>query len=482
MFPINGIHDWGSPPPGQLITWNPPPDVLLKIREAPVNAVPPSYQQAQHLRSYTDYAARGSEMARLYILTWDIAGQCDIRAMTHVINSYLRRHDTYHSWFDYKDPENIVRRTIRDPKDIKLVPTKHGEITSKEWRSHVLTTPDPLRWNCFQFGIIQRADHFTFYVSVDHLHIDAPLIHLVLAEIHMMYVALVGGAAPIKLRDAGSYEDYCVRQHQYISELTLESPEVRDWIEFAQGNDGTLPQFPLPLGEPSVRLTCDVITVRLLDEEQTDRFESACADAGARFSGGVFACAAIAEHELTGVDTYYVITPTTTRRNLAEFATTGWFAGVVPITVPVNQRSFGDIVRAAQASFDSSIGLANVPFDRVLELASSTQGLRRPGPGVPMLSYLDAGLPPLSPDITAQWDSLNGKLFVDARAANQIGMWVNRGEKETAVTVMFPNNPIARDSIVRYMDAMKSAYVRVAEGRVAAVPFANVAQLDLKPA
>jgi hypothetical protein len=60
---------------------------------------------------------------------------------------------------------------------------------------------------------------------------------------------------------------------------------------------------------------------------------------------------------------------------------------------------------------------------------------------------------------------LNGKLYIDARCANQLGMWVNRSEDETTVTVMFPDNPIARESIVRYLDAMKSAYVRVAEGR-----------------
>ena len=37
---------------------------------------------------------------------------------------------------------------------------------------------------------------------------------------------------------------------------------------------------------------------------------------GVRFIGGVFACAALAERELTGVDTYRVITPTTTRATL----------------------------------------------------------------------------------------------------------------------------------------------------------------------
>lgn len=404
-------------------------------------------------------------MARLYVLTWDIAGRCDIRAMTHVINSYLRRHDTYHSYFEYKDLESIVRRTILNPKDIRLVPTEHGEITATEWRDHVLATPGPLQWDCFRFGIIQRVDHFMFYVSVDHVHLDGPLIHLVLAEIHMMYAALVGGAAPIKLPEVASYDDYCVRQHQYTSALTLESPEVRAWIEFAKNNDGTFPQFPLPLGDPSVPFTCDLLTIRLMDKQQTGRFESVCAGEGTRFSGGVFACAALAEYELTGAETYYVISPTTTRRTLAEFATTGWFAGLVPITLPTGATSFGDIVRAAQESFDSGIDLANVPFDRVLELAPSNVGLRRPGPGVPMLSYLDAGIPPLSPNIMAQWEKLNGKLYMDARSADQIGMWVNRAEKETTVTVMFPNNPIARESIARYLDAMKRVYAGVAEGR-----------------
>ena len=411
MFPINGIHEWASPPPGELITWSPSPMTLAKVWEAPVSSVPVSYQQAQHLRGYSEYAARGTEMARLFILAWDIPGRCDIRAMTHVLNTYLRRHDTYHSWFDYKDAENIVRRTVDDPKDIKLVPTKHGEITPAEWREHVLATPNPLRWDCFRFGVIQRADHFTFYASVDHVHTDAVLMGLLLVEIHMMYDTLVGGAAPIQLPDPGSYDNYCIWQDEFTSKLTMESPEVGTWIEFAKNNGGTLPHFPLPLGMSSVPGVGDILTVQLLDEEQTEQFEAVCVEAGARFSGGVFACAAIAEHELTGAETYYVVTPTSTRRSPAEFATTGWFTGVVPITVPVAAAPFGDIVQAAQESFDSGADLANVPFDRVLEMAPASVGLKRPKPGVPMISYIDTGVPPLSPAIIAQWEGLNGKLL-----------------------------------------------------------------------
>jgi hypothetical protein len=214
--------------------------------------------------------------------------------------------------------------------------------------------------------------------------------------------------------------------------------------------------------------------VRLMDKAQSDRFEAVCTSAGARFIGGVFACAALAEQELTGCQTYNVITPTTTRQTPEEFQTTGWFTGVVPITVPVDSSSFCVTARAAQASFDDGLHLAHVPFDRVLELADGTLGLRAPEPGVPMVSFLDAGLPPLSASIIAEWERMNGKVYSDARSAYQVGLWVNRGERETTITVAFPNNPIARESIDRYLAAMTAIYLGVADGALVAVPHTHV--------
>lgn len=465
MVAITAIHDWTGAP-GEVVSWHPSPASRAKVAKAPVSDVPVSYQQAQHIRGFLSHQAGGTDMARLNIPAWDMQGQCDIRAMSHVINAYLRRHDTYHSWFEMTADDQIVRHTATNPRDINFVPTKHGEMTAAQWREHVLATPDPLQWDCFSFGIIQREDHFTFYISIDHVHTDAMFMGLVLVEIHMMYAALASGAAPIPLPGAGSYDDYCTRQHEFLSGLTMDAPEVQEWVRFAQRNDGSLPHFPLPLGDPPWSITGDLVTVRLMDKGQAERFEAACTAAGARFIGGVFACAALAQHELTGSTDYHTITPTTTRQTPAEFQTTGWFTGVVPISVPVDPESFGDTARAAQESFDGRMPLAPVPFDRVLELADPSLGLHPPAPGVPMVSYLDAGLPPLSASIIAEWERMNGRVFSDARSAYQIGIWVNRGERETNVTVAFPNNPIARESIERYVAAMKAVFVGVADGRL----------------
>ncbi|MDT7739253.1 MAG: 2-acyl-2-O-sulfo-trehalose (hydroxy)phthioceranyltransferase, partial [Mycobacterium sp.] len=247
---VKSVHDW-IPDPGSVVSWVPTPATLAKAKEAPAISTPASYMQAEHLRSWTDFAAKGVEMSRLCIATWEIRGQCDIRAMTHVINAHLRRHDTFHSWFEYIDSDNIVRRTIENPAAIKFVPTKHGEMTPAEWQNLAMATPDPLQWDSFRFMIIQHSGHFTFCISIDHINIDATYPSVLLPEIQMMYDALVVGGAPIALPKAGSYIDYCDRQHQYLSSLTAESPEVKAWIEYFESNSGTLPECPVSLGDVS---------------------------------------------------------------------------------------------------------------------------------------------------------------------------------------------------------------------------------------
>ena len=477
MVALTAIHDWVDAP-GSVVSWGPSPGCLAKVAKAPASAVPASYQQEQHIRTYRAHSANGLEMARLLIPSWNIPGRCDVRAMTYVINSYLRRHDTYHSWFEIDEQDNVIRHTVANPADIQFVATRSGEMNAAQWRQHILDTPSPLQWDCFRFGVIQRADHFTFYASIDHVHADAMFMVGLFVEMHMNYAALVEGGAPIKLPETGRYLDYCTRQREYTSALTLESPEVLEWLTFLRGNGGTLPTFPLPLGDPDIPCTGDLITVNLVDGHDSDRFEAVCAAAGVRFIGGVFACAAIAERELTGIDTYNVITPTTTRTP-AEFMTTGWFTGIVPISVPVQQMSFNQVARAAQASFDSGMHLAHVPIERVFELAESVPDIGEPGPGVPMLSYLDIGLPPLNPVVMGQWQDRNGTLYTDLGAANQIGMWVNRRDTGTTITVAYPDNAIARESVAQYVDMMKVVFLRAAEGRADSVSSPRIPRVSV---
>ena len=200
---------------------------------------------------------------------------------------------------------------------------------------------------------------------------------------------------------------------------------MRQWIEFAEYNGGTLPGFPLPLGDELV--PPDTVSLQLMNERQTAGFESACVAAGARFSGGVFACAALAQYELTGEEIYCGLTSVETRRTPAEFMTVGWFTGPVPVVVPVTASSFNATARAAQTSFDWFKELANVPFLFVMELAP---WLRFHGRNhLPLLFYFDASVPPLSAIFGSQSDGLNFRQYFNM-AAPDFSIRVMRLEKE----------------------------------------------------
>jgi mycolipenoyl-CoA---2-(long-chain-fatty acyl)-trehalose mycolipenoyltransferase / long-chain-acyl-CoA---trehalose acyltransferase len=456
---VGTLAEW-QPTAGKAVTWQPSRAAREAASRAPVSDVPISYMQAQHIRGYRDQKAKELDYSRLMIVSCDARGRCDIRAMSYVINTHLRRHDTYRSWFEYTDDERLIRHTIEDPADIEFVPTRLGELTVEQVRELVVSTPDPLQWDCFRFGIIQAADHFTFYLSVDHVHVDAMIVGTTLTEFYLNYLALTGGNPPLALPEAGSYDEFCVRQRLYTSALTPESPQVRVWREFAENNRDSMPDFPLPLGDPSVLNEADIVTVTMMDQEQTTRFESACTAAGARFIGGVLACSGLAEYELTGAQTYYGLTPSDTRRTPTDAVTQGWFTGLVPITVRIAGSSFGDAARAAQVAFDSGMSLAEVPYERVMELAPN---LSEPRPNFPVVNFLDAGTAPLSVLLTADLADLHVGIYSDGRYSYQLCIYVIRVADQTAVSVMFPDNPIAQESVARYLEALKSVFERVAE-------------------
>ena len=466
---VGSIDDW-TLSPGVVTSWHATAAAQEKARQAPVSSVPVSYMQAQHIRGHCTQIAAGLDYSRQIIATCEVPGQCDIPAMNQALNAYLRRHDTYRSWFEYTGDGEVIRRTVVDPADVEFAPINHGEMTIEDLHDHVVALPTPLEWGCFTFGIVQGEDHFTFYASIDHVHGDAALIGITMLESHGLYSALSKDDKPLALPEAGSFDDFCVQERQYTSALTADSPEVRAWIDFAENNNGGFPEFPLPLGNPLEPTRSDMVSEVLMDADQTARFEAACTDSGARLIGGLFACLAQVEHEFTGAATYYGLTPRDTRRTSDNFMTQGWFTGLVPITVPIAAVSFADAAWTAQASFDSGLNLARVQYDRVLELAP---WLDKPRPNFPVSNFFHGGAAPLNAVLAAADTGLanNIGIYSDGRYSFQLTIYIFRYEDGTAMEVMLPDNPVAQKSVARYMEAMQSVCARVADtgqwGRIA---------------
>jgi hypothetical protein len=419
-----------------------------------------SYQQSQHLKYYRRQTSLGRDIPRLCIGVWEIMGVCDIEAMTQAINTHVRRHDTYHDWFAFGENDEIQRYVVAEPEAITLAPTDHGMMTPPQIRKLLLDTPDPLQWDCFTFGIIQGEDRFTVYIAIDHLRADGMSAGVIFLDIQTAYFTSLQ-SAPAALTPAASHRDYCTNQRTYTAALDEQSPQIQTWREFVAANGGALPAFPLELGEATADAAGAIDVFDLIDEEQGRRFEAACRAAGARFSGGVFACAALAEHRLTGATTYFGLTPFANRRDPAYATTVGWLASFVPLAIPTAGAPFEEVVNSAQSSFDLNTTLGAVPYYHLLEMPESALGpLEAPNRPVPMLSYIDIRKLPFSD----YWDGLRIGIWGDNRLSEAVCMWVNRMRDRTQLVVAYPGTDVARQSVLRYVEAMRAEFTRVADG------------------
>ncbi|OBK63725.1 hypothetical protein A5653_24445 [Mycobacterium colombiense] len=456
MF-LGTVEDWTAE--GTVVSWYPTAATYRRAAEARHHPAPVSYQQAQHLRYYRRQVSRGRDIPRLCIGAWEISGICDIDAMTQAVNSHLRRHDTYHDRFGFGDNDEILRYVIQEPEAITLAPRDLGRMAPNQIRKLLLDTPDPLQWDCFTFGIVQAQDRFTIYIAVDHLRADGMSAGVIFLDIQTMYFAALQRAEN-PLPPAPSHREYSANQHAYTRGLNEESPEIQSWRDFLAANSGALPKFPLELGESNADTPGAIDVFDLIDDDQGRRFEAACRAAGARFSGGVFACAALTEHRLTGAATYFGLTPFDNRREPAYATAVGWLASFVPLAIPTAGASFDEVVSAAQASFDGNTALGAVPYYHLLESTdASSNPIEVPDRPVPMLSYIDIRKLPFGD----YFDGLRAGVWGDNRLSETVCMWVNRMHDKTQLVVAYPGTEVARRSVLRYVETMRAEFTRVCD-------------------
>jgi hypothetical protein len=87
---------------------------------------------------------------------------------------------------------------------------------------------------------------------------------------------------------------------------------------------------------------------------------------------------------------------------------------------------------------------------------------------------MDAGLPPLSAVVASALKGANATAYIDGRTPAYLYSSLIRLFDEVSLMVSFPNNPVARESVNRYVQVLKSIFVRVAEGYDAVAPLRNV--------
>ncbi|NKY89313.1 condensation domain-containing protein [Nocardia veterana] len=447
-----GFLDEWHPQPGRLIAWSPTPQSRAAVLAAPEHPVGPSYQQREYLRAAYRQRDLGSRASRLCMIAFDFPAPLDRDAMTRTVTAFVRRHDTFWSWFTCDVDERIARH-VADPAEIAFEPHDIGEFTDSDAvRGHIQRQArEVFDWDCFGFGVIDRGDSFTVYAAVDHLHTDGVGQALSCVDLLMLYGnELSGGQVPIEPVDG--HLAYCARELNHNAALTVDSSPVRRWLELLVRHGGSVPSFPMDLGVApgTAGFTRGAqITVPLFEESEAVRFEQVCQEFGGKFLGGLFAAIARTEFLLTGRERYFVFTPVNTRSTPGEQGSIGWYTGLVPVAVAVRPGdTFTSLVGRAQTQADAAKELADVPIHRVLELAADDPRIRTTlGFSAPMVSYVDvrrmAG--------AQMFDRINGGLYGNRASSSEVYLWVNRFPDVTTLSMVFPDTPRAHEAITTYL-------------------------------
>jgi hypothetical protein len=428
---------------------------MASAQIAPTSPIPASYEQEQHLRAFRFCEQRQEEMARLLIIAWEEQGQCNTDIMGNVITAHLRRHDTYHSWFEERDGD-LVRHVLNDPSAIEMEAVALGEVNSAEWQQYASETASPFSWDCFKFGVLQRPDGFTCFASIDHRNSDISVLALVMKELHSAYGAERDGNPPLRLASPGRYLDYCRSQRSRAAGMTMMDPAIAEWVSFLNRNDGQLPKFPLPLDVFEDRCIAEYMTMDLLDEAGVTAFETVCHASGARMMGGLLACAALTERELAGTSRYGVVTLAPTRKSPEAFRTAGWCMGLLPIDFDLKGQSFVELAATAERVFGARLHLASTPVERVLELAQDMLKLQPSSADGVMLSYSDLSRPPFNPTIVHDWHQTNARVYFNPGMAGQVAIWFFKTQRGLTLTAAYPATAAARVSMQRYVETLKT--------------------------
>ncbi|MFE3442772.1 condensation domain-containing protein [Nocardia sp. NPDC059180] len=455
MVDFGFFDDW-HPQPGVLTAWTPTEATRAAVAVAPLHPSPPSYTQREYLRTAHRSSGARARASRLCMVSFDVHAAPDIAALTRAFTAFVRRHDTFWSRFAVDD-DQVVARHVVAPEGIELTATDHGRFdTADSIRDFVQEhIPDARSWDCFGFGVIDRGDAFTVYAAVDHLHTDGVGQALTCTDLLTLYGCELSEQA-IGPAQVGGHLAYCTREDELNSALTAQSPQIRRWLEVLHRNGGDMPSFPLPLGasaEPGFSRGAQ-ITLPLMNGAEAERFELTCARNNGRFLGGLLAALALTEHELTGSDRYFVLSPANTRTAAEEVASIGWYTNLVPLAtdLPANPR-FSTLVARTQHAVDDAKDLTHVSPHRVLELAGPADGIHTaPGWAAMMMSYIDvrkiAGV--------EMFDLINGGMFANRAAPGQVYVWFNRFPDVTTFSLLFPDTVVAHDSVERYIKTLCS--------------------------
>ncbi|WP_439031740.1 condensation domain-containing protein [Gordonia terrae] len=425
-----------------------------------------SFLQSDHLATMTGRSAVGEVHTGFLLAAARFDAPLDEDAMARALTGFIRRHEELRA--HYRPEPDGPQRWVAPSEvfdvdvassgdavaDAEAVEHWVGRRASERARAELI----PGSW----WGAVAGDAGFTFFLATDHAHGDGYSSVLALIEITALYRAQCTGT-PAELPDAGEFGDAVLAERVAAAGVTSEDERVAVWRDALAANDGRAPRCPLDLGlvgdqpQPAV-----AVEQWLLDPGALSRCDARLAASGGSFAGLIYAALAARHHETSGEDRFFVSTVLASR-GPDHARTQGWMCNFAPIVVniPTDEDAvFDDLVRAAGESVRVARRASSLPAHGVLARLAA-EGVFRGLDGSPyMVSYTDLARLPVGDDpalATMQTSSGVGT----TRNAN---LWFTRTSAGLVVRCHFPDNEVARASVVDHLARVRTILTGYATG------------------
>lgn len=424
-------------PPGRVLSYE------FVVSDADAPALPVSFDQGRHVG---EGDRDGSWMAiALRAPQW--ASRDDLAAAWTAV---VARHGTLRTVFSRTDGE------------LRLTPVR---IDAGEWVEHLLA--DPLASDGMATRQVVRAvlDEFcrpfsrpshrmvvvepdpsasdlrsVVVIGSDHSHVDTWSMQLLARDLVACLEDVRSGRAPGgTLPSARAFAEHTA----LLAAMAPAPPPVTEqWSAILAVEGGTMPVFPMPLGDLSIP-RAEVVEVRdLLDAAELARLELLAADRGVRLISLAMSTLAVATARLAGRPLRAVF-PVHSRHESGWHDSVGWF-----ITNAVIECADPDPV-ACGAAVKQALALGSHPLAPVF----APYGGMPAGPGMFALSWLDARRLPVQLDPALEVQHVSAVIKTDG-----VMVWFIANENGLHLRARYPDTAEARASLRTWIDEVSQQF------------------------
>ncbi|MCX6407609.1 MAG: condensation domain-containing protein [Propionibacteriales bacterium] len=442
--------DLWTPAPGTVVSWDVQPGA------SPPRRVDLSLNQRNHLA-----AAVAGEPSVWMAAGFDVDGPVDVVALERSYREVVARHSALQVGAEVVD--GAVRGTHHEASELRW--TRRADVpmsTVAETRDHVRRELDaacwPLSYPAFWPAAISRPDRSTVVLGLDHLHVDAYSLAVLVDDLHAVYAGLVHqGRVP----DLPETSCFVAGLADPPRRVPADDVRLGAWHDFLVRQDHRLPTFPLPLGVgPGERVAQRTEVSVLGDASVADRLGAHAHRHGGSTATAALAALAVAVADLGGPDTLPVLMPVHLRSTPAERRTVGWLTTTVPVELATHRDACATLAHAAGA-VDAARAMAAVPLDQVLD--SATKPLVRERTDVFMASYLDYRRLPGHEELLRR----RAHHVSAPTLADDLQVWVSRTHEGLGVRVRTPATLTAAQVVARLLERWRTTIEEMASGRCA---------------